>query len=100
MDQVPNLLTTDKHYTPGVDDEPDAEGEEMPEEAQEEEEEKERPVCPFETEDAFIAAFNSNPVRFIFTHTYICIYMYVYAIVAPARTGVQSSTPVVAAKSR
>jgi len=61
MDQVPNLLTTDKHYTPGVDDEPDAEGEEMPEEAQEEEEEKERPVCPFETEDAFIAAFNSNP---------------------------------------
>lgn len=100
MDQVPNLLTTDKHYTPGVDDEPDADGEEMPEEAQEEEEEKERPVCPFETEDAFIAAFNSNPVRFIFTHTYICIYMYVYAIVAPARTGVRSSTPVVTAKSR
>ena len=60
MEQVPKLVTTDKHHTPGVDDEPVEETEEVLEE-EDVVEDVPKPKCPFETEDAFIAAFNSNP---------------------------------------
>jgi hypothetical protein len=63
-ENIPKLLTSDKGATPGAGAEHENDGSHdssKEEELVEEEEPAPPPKCPFDTDDAFIATFNSDP---------------------------------------